>query len=103
MAASSREKTAFSTPDGLYQYRVLPFGIHGAPPTFQRLMNEVLRPHQQYAAAYLDDIIIHSQGWEEHLKHIQTGLDTLRQAGLNANPKKCKLGFDEEEYLRYLI
>ena len=52
LAASSGEKTALSTPDGLYQYWVLPFGLHRAPPTFQRLMDKVLRPHQQYAAAY---------------------------------------------------
>ena len=39
LAASFQEKMAFSTPDGLYQYRVLPFGLHGAPPTFQRLMD----------------------------------------------------------------
>jgi hypothetical protein len=45
LAASSREKMAFSTPDGLYQYRVLPFGLHGALPTFQQLMNRVLRLH----------------------------------------------------------
>ena len=55
-------------------------------------MNRVLRPHQQYAAAYLDDIIIHSQGWEEHLTHFQAVLDALRLFGLTANPKKCKLG-----------
>ena len=71
LAASSREKTVFPTPDELYQYRVLLFGLDGAPLTFQRLMNRVLRPHQQYAAAYLDVIIIHSQGWDEQLTRLQ--------------------------------
>ena len=66
-------------------------------------MNRVLRPHQHYAVAYLDDIIIHSQGWEEHLTRLQAVLDALRQARLTANPKKCKLGFEEMEYLGYLI
>jgi hypothetical protein len=51
----------------------------------------------------LDDIIIHSQGWEEHLTRLQTVLDAFRQAGLTANPKKCKLVFEEVEYLGYLI
>ena len=63
----AREKTAVSTPDGLYHYRVLPFGIHGAPATFQRLMDQVLKSHHQYAAAYLDDIVVHSPDWETHL------------------------------------
>ena len=78
----------------------IPFGLR-PPPTFQRLMDRVLRPHQQYAAAYLDDI--YSQGWEEHLTHLQAVLGVLRQAGLTANPTKCKLGFEEVEYLGYLI
>ncbi len=56
----SREKTAFTTPFGLHQFVTLPFGLFGAPATFLRLMDQVLRPHQAYAAAYIDDIIIYS-------------------------------------------
>ncbi len=56
----SKEKTAFTTPFGLHQFVTLPFGFFGAPATFQRLMDKVLRPHSAYASAYLDDIIIHS-------------------------------------------
>ncbi len=58
LSDSAKLKTAFSTPSGHWQYRTLPFGLHGAPATFQRLMDIVLRPHQQYAAAYLDDVVI---------------------------------------------
>lgn len=61
---SSKEKTAFSTPKGLFQFTVLPFGLHSAPTTFQRLMNRILRPHQQYAAAYLDDVVIFNEDWK---------------------------------------
>ena len=60
LTKAAREKTAFSTPGGLYQYTVLPFGVYGAPATFQRMMDRLLRPHQTYAAAYIDDIIVHS-------------------------------------------
>uniref|UniRef100_A0A8C2C586 ribonuclease H n=1 Tax=Cyprinus carpio TaxID=7962 RepID=A0A8C2C586_CYPCA len=67
-------KTAFSTPSGHWQYRVLPFGLHGAPATFQRLMDVLLRPHQAYAAAYLDDVVIHSETWEDHLERLYHGL-----------------------------
>ena len=63
----AREKTGVATPDGLYHYRVLPFGVHGAPATLQRLMDWVLRPHRQYTAAYIDDTVIHIQTWEKHL------------------------------------
>ena len=60
LAKDARENTAFSTPDGLFQYTVLPFGLHGAPATFQRLMDKLLQHHANCAATYLDDIVIHS-------------------------------------------
>ena len=83
------EKTAFSAPDGLYQFRTLPFGLFGAPAMFQRLMDRVLRPHAAFAAAYLDDVIIHSDSWAQHLRHVAAVLESLRQVGLTANPKRC--------------
>lgn len=48
LTAASQEKTAFSTPSGHWQYRVLPFGVHGAPATFQHMMDILLRPHQAF-------------------------------------------------------
>ena len=65
LSPAAREKTAFSTPLGLYQFKVLLFG---APATFQRLMDRVLRPHAAYAAAYIDDIVIYSGTWEQHMR-----------------------------------
>uniref|UniRef100_A0A803JM67 Gypsy retrotransposon integrase-like protein 1 n=1 Tax=Xenopus tropicalis TaxID=8364 RepID=A0A803JM67_XENTR len=99
----AKEKTAFSTPEGLFQYLVLPFGLHGAPATFQRTMDQILRPHRQYAAAYLDDVVIHSSDWQSHLPRVQAVLDSIRMAGLTANPKKCSIGLEEAKYLGYNI
>ncbi|XP_072772650.1 uncharacterized protein [Nerophis lumbriciformis] len=99
----AKPKTAFSTPEGLFQYTVLPFGIHGAPATFQRMMDRVLRPHQEYAAAYLDDIVIHSTSWSLHLQHLDAVLGALRRAGLTVNAKKCRVGLTETDYLGYTI
>lgn len=99
----ARPKTAFATPDGLFQYRVLPFGVHGAPATFQRLMDQVLRPLRSFAAAYLDDIVVHSATWVQHLEHLEAVLGALRRAGLTANAKKCRLGWTETDYLGYTI
>ncbi|KAF0045874.1 hypothetical protein F2P81_002403 [Scophthalmus maximus] len=103
LTKEAKEKTAFSTPDGLYHYKVLPFGVHGAPATFQHMMDQILCPHREYAATYLDDIIIHSPDWTSHLGHLGTVLGALRHAGLTANPKKCHLGLEEAEYLGYTI
>jgi len=101
LSPESKEKTSFSTPYGLYQIRTLPFGLFGAPATFQRLMDRVLRPHTAYAAAYLDDVIIHSDSWAEHVRQVGAVLGSLRQAGLTANPKKCVVGRTEVRYLGY--
>ena len=60
LSPGSKDKTAFSNSYGLYQFVILPFGLFGAPTTFQRPMDWVLRPHAAYAVAYLDDVIIHS-------------------------------------------
>ncbi|KAF4089134.1 hypothetical protein AMELA_G00063060, partial [Ameiurus melas] len=70
LAADARPKTAFNTSTGHWQYRVLQFGLHVAPATFQRLLDTVLRPHRSFAAAYLDDVVIHSSTWSDHLFHL---------------------------------
>ncbi|XP_044860022.1 uncharacterized protein LOC123363206 [Mauremys mutica] len=100
---ASKEKTAFATPSGLYQFNRMPFGLHGAPATFQRLMDHLLRPHQEYAAAYLDDVVIYSRHWEDHLNRVAAVLRTLREAGLTANPKKCRIAWQETTYLGYTV
>uniref|UniRef100_A0A8C5PLJ4 ribonuclease H n=1 Tax=Leptobrachium leishanense TaxID=445787 RepID=A0A8C5PLJ4_9ANUR len=99
----AREKTAFSTPDGSFQYTRMPFGLHGAPASFQRLMDRLLKAHRRYAAAYLDDVVIHSPDWQTHLVRVQAVVDSLKEAGLTANPKKCAIGSEEAKYLGYVI
>ncbi|KAL1251467.1 hypothetical protein QQF64_019263 [Cirrhinus molitorella] len=103
LTKEAKPKTAFSTPSGHWQYRTLPFGLHGAPATFQRMMDILLRPHQAYAAAYLDDVIIHSERWEDHLLRLGRVLGELRRAGLTANPRKCHLARTEAHYLGFQV
>ena len=61
----------------------------------------MLRPHAAFAAAYLDDVIIHSDSWAQLLRHVAAVLESLRQAGLTANPKKYTIGWAEVRYLGY--
>ena len=56
----SRDKTAFTTPFGLYEFEVMPFGLHSALATFQRMINYVLRDSWTFARAYIDDIVVFS-------------------------------------------
>ncbi|MGH0182302.1 UNVERIFIED_CONTAM: hypothetical protein FKN15_008743 [Acipenser sinensis] len=81
----------------------MPFGLHGAPATFQRLMDRLLQGHLGYAAAYLDDVIIYSPDWESHLKHIELVVREIAKAGLTINPQKCVLGSSETKYLGYIV
>ncbi|XP_041440518.1 uncharacterized protein LOC121400717 [Xenopus laevis] len=103
LSQTAKEKTAFVTPEGAIQYRMMPFGLQNAPATFQRAMDKILKPHRQWAAAYLDDVIIHSPDWDSHLPRVQAVLDALQMAGFTANPKKCAIGLEEAKYLGYII
>ena len=89
---SDREKTAFSTPQGLYQFRVMPFGLCNAPGTFQRLMEHVLAGlHWTSCLVYLDDIIIFSQSIADHLQKLREVFVRLQGAGLKIKPSKCSI------------
>jgi len=103
MSAKSREKTAFITPFGLFEFTVMPFGLHNAPATFQRMVNHILRDCQSFAGAYIDDIIIFSRNWEEHLHHLQEVFTRLRQANLTVKLKKCQFGGHKVQYLGHII
>ena len=101
LTRTAREETVFTSPGGLYQYMALPFGVHGTPATFQRMMDQLLRPHQAYAAAFIDDISVHSASWDVQLRQLRAVLGELRRAGLTAKPAKCRLGLEETSYLGY--
>ena len=103
VAEESRALTAFVTPFGLYQFRVMPFGLNRAPATFQRLMDQVLRGLEGFSAAYIDDVVIFSASWEGHLMEVHTVLGRLRQAGLTAKPRKCQFGMQECTYLGHVV
>ena len=91
VAKTSRDNTAFTTPFGLYEFTVMPFGLHGAPATFQRMIDALLRGLEEYSAAYCDDLIVFSHSWPQHLKHLHAVLQRLREAGLTVKPAKCQL------------
>lgn len=65
----------------------MPFGLHGAPASFQRMMDKTLRPYHHYAAAYLDDVLIHSLNWDSPLPSVQVVIDSFKKAGMIGNPK----------------
>ncbi len=103
VAQASREKTAFVTQWGKYQFNVMPFGLVGAPATFQRVMNSIFGDVPDHVAAYLDDVVVFSDSWEAHLAHLDDTLNRLHQAGLTVKAKKCQLAMKECLFLGHMI
>lgn len=103
LTEASKDLTTFRVPGGLFRFRMMPFGLHGAPATFQRLVDEVLRGAEDYAAAYIDDIVIYSKTWEEHVQHLTDVFQRIQTAGLVINAKKCHIAKSEVQYLGYVI
>ena len=68
----------------------MPFGLSGAPATFQRMMDQ-LTNDKEFAAAYMDDLVVYSNTWEEHLQHLQATLQRLQTARLTAKPRNVSL------------
>ena len=103
VAPEDREKTAFVCHAGLYEFNVMPFGLSSAPPVFQELMNKVLgQAMYQYARAYLDDIVIYSSTFQEHLDHLGDVFEKLRKAGLKLKMSKCQFLMKQISYIQSL-
>lgn len=105
VAKASRPYTAFTVPGrGLFQFRRLPFGLHNAPATWQRLIDQVLGPElEPNVFVYLDDIVIVTQTFEDHLKILDEVFSRLRKAKLTVSFDKCHFCRPELKYLGYVI
>ena len=99
-----KEKTAFSTPFGLFEYNRMPFGLCNAPATFQRLMQSCLHDQIfQLLLVYMDDIIVFSSSFEAHLERLDKVLTRLEEHGLKIKPSKCQFLRKQVTYLGYRI
>ena len=101
---TAKETTTFSTPDGHFEFNVMPFGLTNAPATFQRLMECVLAGLTTHECLiYLDDIIIFSASFPNHLARLRGVLSRLFEAGLKLKPSKCHFARKEVHYLGHVI
>ena len=99
-----KEKTAFVTHHGHWEFNVLLFGLTGAPPTFQCLMDLVLNgPHWTNCLVYLDDIIVFGRTFDEHLERLREILLRLRDAGLTLKLKKCHWAKTSVHFLGHVV
>ena len=97
-------KTAFRTRYGHYEYLVMPFGLTNAPANCQMVVNEAIRyALDQYTIAYLDDILIYSRTYKEHVRQVQRILKSLGERGLRVKPEKCEFHKEEVEFLGFRV
>ena len=102
IADADTHKTAFVTPKGLYEYRVMPFGLCNAPSAFQRQMNKMLG-HLPFVVVYLDDILVFSKDSSEHQEHLRKVLDILREQHFFAKLSKCSFLQESTKFLGYVV
>jgi RNase H-like domain found in reverse transcriptase/Reverse transcriptase (RNA-dependent DNA polymerase)/Integrase zinc binding domain len=96
--------TAFRTRYGLFQSKVMPFGLTGAPATFQHFINDTLREYLDvFCSAYLDDILIYSNDLETHKEHVAKVLEALEKAGLYLRFDKCEFHVRETKFLGMIL
>ena len=98
------EKTNFCTYEGLYEFKVMPFGLCNVPATFQCLMDMVLAGLQwSQCLVYLDDVIVVGTCFDEHLKNLRDVFDCFRGAGLKLKPAKCIFCAKKVSFLGHIV
>ncbi|GFS77071.1 hypothetical protein TNCV_3757081 [Trichonephila clavipes] len=102
IAEEDKEKTAITTPFGLYEFNTMSFGLRNAPSTFQRFITEVLYG-LDFVFPYLDDVLVASSTEEEHSEHLKMVFERFQQYGLRINVSKSVMGAAQVEYLGFLI
>ncbi|CAI5463572.1 unnamed protein product [Closterium sp. Yama58-4] len=104
MADNSIHKTAFRTRYGSYEYLVMPFGLCNAPATFQAEMNHILRPLlDECVVVYLDDILIYSKNWKEHVEHLRKVFEILRKNKFYVKLSKSDFALKKVQFLGHMV
>lgn len=104
MDSDTKHKSAFVTPSGVYQWKRMPFGLVNAPASFQALMTQVLRGlNWKTCLVYVDDILVFSNSFKEHLQHLEQIFTRLTEAGLTLKPSKCAFALSSVKYLGHVL
>jgi hypothetical protein len=100
---ADRQKTAFVISTGHYEFLTLPMGPTNGPPCFQKTMSHVMFPCRDFSRIYLDDLIIYSRSFDEHVSHLETAFSTLAKHKIVLSPSKCEIAVTSVEFLGHVI
>ncbi|XP_012844529.1 PREDICTED: uncharacterized protein LOC105964566 [Erythranthe guttata] len=104
IAEGDEPKTTCITRYGSYEWLVMPFGLTNAPATFCTLMNKIFHPYlDRFVVVYLDDIVVYSDTMEEHVNHLRTVFQLLRENELFVKKEKCEFAKEEVQFLGHII
>jgi len=104
MNSESEDLTTFWTHYGAYKYKVMLFKLTNGPATFQCYINDLFLDYlDQFMTVFIDDILVYSENELEHKKHIIKVLNRLREAGLQADIRKCKFHVTQTKYLGFIV
>ena len=104
MDEEDQEKIAFIASQGLYCYKVMPFGLKNARATYQRLVNQMFSKQiGRNVEVYIDDMLVKSKEEEDHLDDLRETFNTLRQYNMKLNPSKCAFGVSSGKFLRFMV
>ena len=104
MDESDQEKTSFITSQGLFCYKVMPFGLKNAGATYQRLVNHMFHPQiGRNVEVYVDDMLVKSLDEDKHLDDLQETFDTFRWYNMKLNPSECAFGVLSDKFLGFMV
>ena len=104
MFEQDEESTTFITNQGLFCYRVMPFGLKNAGATYQRLVNRIFKPLVgRTIKVYVDDMITKSKIPKEHVGHLEETFELLRKYKMKLNPEKCAFGVESGKFLGFMV
>ena len=98
----AKQPSAFVIPKGLYQYQVMPFSMRNAPATFQRMINQIVAGLDG-CEAYIYDVIVYSNSWQEHIAQLQMLLSRFSEANFTINLTKSEFGHAEVTFLEHIV
>ena len=104
MDEADQEKISFITSQGLFCYKVMPFGLKNAGATYQRLVNQMFRPQiGRNVEVYVDNMLVKSLDEKKHLDDLKESFDTFRRHQMKLNPNKCAFGVSSGKFLGFMV